>query len=113
MSKNSTFESEQLTDAVYYILLSLVEERHGYAIMKFIEDTTNKAITMGPGTLYTLLKKLVKTGLIKQLAINNDRTKKYQITPTGLLALKKEIKRRQFMVEDGMKIVYGGHCGEK
>lgn len=113
MSKSNTFETEQLTDAVYYILLSLVEERHGYAIMKFIEDTTNKAVSMGPGTLYTLLKKLVTTGFIVQMAMDDDRTKKYKITQQGLSSLKKEIKRRQYMVEDGIKIVYGGEHGQR
>ena len=32
MSKSNTMESAQLTDAMYYILLSLMIERHGYAI---------------------------------------------------------------------------------
>lgn len=54
--KNNALESEQLTDPMYYILLSLLEERHGYAIMKFIEELTNGEVSMGPGTLYTLLK---------------------------------------------------------
>lgn len=101
MSKSNTLESEQLTDSMYYILLSLLEVRHGYAIMKFIEDLTEKEMSMGPGTLYTLLKKLSKVNWIVQTSVDSDRTKAYQITPDGKEMLCKEIKRRKRMVEHG------------
>lgn len=105
MSKQNTLKTEQLTDSMYYILLSLVEERHGYAIMKFIEELTDKAIVMGPGTLYTLLKKLVAADWIQQTSVDEDRTKKYQITDTGKTVLFQELKRRKAMVEDGYRIL--------
>ena len=41
MSKSNTMESAQLTDAMYYILLSLMIERHGYAIMKHHHGSGN------------------------------------------------------------------------
>lgn len=105
MSKNNTLESEQLTDAMYYILLSLVEERHGYAIMKFIEETTRGHVTMGPGTLYTLLKKLHQAGWIEQTSGAEERQKTYKINSTGMSILKKEFERRCFMVEEGRRIL--------
>lgn len=105
MSKNDTFETEQLTDAVYLILLSLVEIRHGYAIMQFINDATNGEVSMGPGTLYTLLKKLNKANLIEQKAITTDRKKQYEITKEGKELLNKEINRRLMMVNLGLKIM--------
>lgn len=105
MSKNNTLESEQLTDAMYYILLSLVEERHGYAIMRFIENLTQNHVSMGPGTLYTLLKKLHKAEWIIQTSNEAERQKTYQISETGLLILQKELQRRRHMVEEGMRIL--------
>lgn len=105
MSKNNTLQTEQLTDSMYYILLSLVEERHGYAIMKFIEELTDKAITMGPGTLYTLLKKLCVAEWIIQTSLDDDRTKKYQISEKGREVLCQELRRRTAMVEDGYRIL--------
>ena len=36
----------QESDAMYYILLSLMIERHGYAIMKYIEELSNQSITI-------------------------------------------------------------------
>ena len=100
MSKSNTMESAQLTDAMYYILLSLMIERHGYAIMKYIEE-----LSMGPGTLYTLLKKLCRAEWILQTSVTADRTKKYQITDTGRQVLLHEVARRKRMVEDGLRIL--------
>lgn len=102
MSRSNTLESEQLTDSMYYILLSLLKARHGYAIMKFIEDLTNCEMVMGPGTLYTLLKKLTNAKWIEQvIKESHDRTKVYRITMVGREILKKEIVRRRRMVEQG------------
>ena len=106
MPKTDTFESEQLTDAVYFILLSLVEVRHGYAIMQFISEATNNRVSMGPGTLYTLLKKLDKSEWIAQKDLTSDRKKQYQITSLGMEILIKELKRRQLMVQLGENILH-------
>lgn len=105
MSKSNALESEQLTDPMYYILLSLLEERHGYAIMKFIEELTNEEVSMGPGTLYTLLKKLSKAGWIQLNSLDSDRTKVYQITEEGKHVLVREFKRRKHMVEEGARVL--------
>ena len=51
MPKQDTFETEQLTDAAFYILLALIEPLHGYAIMKYIEQMTGVPGMIGPGTL--------------------------------------------------------------
>lgn len=107
MSKNDTFESEQLTDAAYYILLSLVEKRHGYAIMQYIEKLTDGLIIIGPATLYTLLKKMNASELIEQKDLSDDRKKQYKITDKGLNLLKNEVKRRTLMANHGDKILKG------
>ena len=41
-----------LTEATYYILLSLVKPLHGYGIMQMVEEMTNGEVKLGPGTLY-------------------------------------------------------------
>ncbi|MCL2643746.1 MAG: helix-turn-helix transcriptional regulator, partial [Candidatus Bathyarchaeota archaeon] len=41
-----------LTEAVYYILLSMLEPIHGYAVMQNIEKLTNGRVNLGAGTLY-------------------------------------------------------------
>ncbi|MHB8062709.1 MAG: PadR family transcriptional regulator [Ruminiclostridium sp.] len=105
MSKSNTFETEQLTDAAYYILLSLITKRHGYAIMQYIDQLTNGLISIGPATLYTLLKKMNISGLIDQVDDLKDRKKQYQITNDGFLMLKNEIKRREKMAAHGLQIL--------
>ena len=45
---------------MHHILLSLLqEERHGYAIMQAIETLSDGAMRLGPGTLYTSIRKLL------------------------------------------------------
>lgn len=105
MSKNDTFEAEQLTDAAYYILLSLIRKRHGYVIMQYIDQLADGLIRIGPATLYTLLKKMKISGLIEQVDDLDDRKKQYQITPEGLLMLKNEIQRREKMAAHGVQII--------
>lgn len=105
MSRNNTFDAEQLTDAAYYILLSLTEEKHGYAIMQYIDELTDKAVNIGPATLYTLLKKMNSNALINQVDEVNDRKKKYKISSKGFALLKKEVVRRDRMVKHGVRIL--------
>jgi|GEM_PF-302868 len=105
MSKSNTFETEQLTDAAYYIMLSLLTERHGYAIMQYIEQLTDGEIKIGPATLYTLLKKMKDAGLIEQLEGTTERKKDYQLTATGLDLIRKEVRRRERMARDGQKVL--------
>ena len=54
-------ETEQLTDSMFYILTALTKPRHGYAIMNLIEETTDGTISIGPASMYTIIKKLLKS----------------------------------------------------
>ena len=49
-----------MTESAFYILLSLHEPRHGYAIMQHVEEITEGRIRIGPGTIYGTLSKLEK-----------------------------------------------------
>lgn len=55
---------------------------------------------MGPGTLYGLLSKLEKEGLI-ELQGRQERRKPYALTEKGRQALRREYWRLQQLVEDG------------
>ncbi len=111
MPKNDSLESEQLTDATYYILLSLVQERHGYAIMQYVNDMTENKLNLGPATLYTLLKKLDEGGYITQTS-SGDRKKTYILTDKGRELVEKELVRREKMVQHGRNVLKGdlGFC---
>ncbi len=58
-----------LTPVAFDILLALgEEERHGYAIMRDVEDRTGGAVSLYPGTLYRAIGRLVDAGFLEELA---------------------------------------------
>ena len=63
-----------LTPAVLHILLALADgEKHGYAIMREIQERTGGAIRMGPGTLYGSIQRMLKDELIAEARDPLDR----------------------------------------
>lgn len=89
-----------MTEAMYYVLLALYRPNHGYQLMQAITEVSKGRIEMGPGTLYGILTRLQKEGLI---AIQHDdgRRKTYELTNYGEIALRNEYRRLQAMIEDG------------
>jgi DNA-binding PadR family transcriptional regulator len=89
-----------LTPIAMHILLALVDRhRHGLGIAEHIEEFTSGRISLGPGTLYGTIKRLLDVGLIDDAASNPDeatvdpRRRYYHITPLGRRAL--EIETRE------------------
>ena len=89
-----------MTEAMYYVLLALMNPSHGYQLMQDIETVSRGRLTMGPGTLYGVLNRMQKDGLIA-LDAEEARRKVYRITPDGREALAAEFTRLQAMVRDG------------
>lgn len=81
-----------MSETMFFILFSLLEERHGYGIMQYVQTITNGRIVLGAGTIYQSLSKLEGDGLIA-VAREVDRKKIYQITPIGRQILTEEIAR--------------------
>ncbi|TFD94531.1 PadR family transcriptional regulator [Jeotgalibacillus sp. R-1-5s-1] len=103
MARNDVLQTGELTDTYYYILLALVEARHGYLIMKTIEELTKGSFTVGPASMYTSIKKLLSAGMIEQLEEEKDK-KTYIITEQGISLLKNDIKRREEMIQQAKTI---------
>ncbi len=75
-----------LTESTFYVLVSLVEPRHGYGIMQNVVALTGGAVRMGPGTLYGALTNLLKQGLIERAGdeeAEGERRKVYILTALG------------------------------
>ena len=89
-----------MTEAMYYILLSLLKPGHGYGMMQRIKELSAGRLEMGPGTLYGVLSRMSREGLIV-LTGEEGRRKNYAITRTGRDALLAEYRRLQQMVADG------------
>jgi DNA-binding PadR family transcriptional regulator len=94
-----------LTPATFHILLALAdEERHGYAIMQEVAERTDRAVKLGPGTLYGSLKRLLEQGLVEESderadpALDDERRRYYRITRFGLAVARAEARRLEAMV---------------
>ena len=94
-----------LTTAVLHILLSLAdEERHGYGIMREVEDRTGGEVRMGPGTLYGSIKRMLADGLIEESderpdpELDDSRRRYYRITDFGRQVAGAEAARLESLV---------------
>ena len=90
-----------LTPAVFNILLALADgEKHGYAIMREVEASTDGRVVMGPGTLYGSIKRMLQAGLIEESDGRVDpemddprRRAYYRLTGLGRRVLALEAER--------------------
>lgn len=94
-----------LTPAVLHILLALAtQERHGYGIMKQVEMDSQGKVSMGPGTLYGSLGRMIEAGLIRESdkkidpALDDERRVYYRMTDMGSKALAAELDRYRGVV---------------
>jgi DNA-binding PadR family transcriptional regulator len=95
-----------LTEAVYYILLSLLSPRHGYGIMQNAESLSGGRVKLAAGTLYGAINSLLEKGWIAALPGEKDsRKKEYLITEEGKAVLKAELTRLQELVLNGTRIM--------
>ncbi|MGI6096147.1 MAG: PadR family transcriptional regulator [Lachnospiraceae bacterium] len=98
--------NQALTEAVYYILLSLMEPMHGYGIMQNVEALSAGRVKLAAGTLYGALNTLLEKGWIIALpGSQNSRKKEYLITETGKQMVKAEIFRLQELIDNGTRIM--------
>jgi len=113
-----------LTPAVFHILLALADgERHGYAIMQEVAESTNRQINMGPGTLYGTIKRLLEAGWIEEsdrrpdANEDDERRRYYRLTGVGQRVVEAEaarynemakLVRRKRLVGKATKTIHAG-----
>ncbi|MFW9817956.1 MAG: PadR family transcriptional regulator [Candidatus Thorarchaeota archaeon] len=102
MSKNDS--TRLMTETTFYILLSLVEPLHGYALMKKVEELSEGTVTIGAGTLYGAFSTLVKERLIEIIQEDNRR-KTYYLTNKGKKVLSEQIHKFAIMAKNGRKVL--------
>jgi DNA-binding PadR family transcriptional regulator len=86
-----------LTQAGFLVLLALASgEGHGYAVMRFVEETTAGQVRLPPGTLYRTIARLLADGLVEEIegqdpkAPHDARRRYYRLTEAGRRAVKEE-----------------------
>ena len=78
-----------LTPAVFHILLALAKgDKHGYAILKEVEEQTAGEVQLSTGTLYGIIKRLLADGMIvesrhRPAEDDDQRRRYYRLTDEG------------------------------
>ena len=87
------------------LLLALGEhEQHGYGLVQSIADRTNGLVTLEPGNLYRVLKRLLADGLVAELErrpardLADERRRYYRLTALGGRVLTEELRRLEALV---------------
>lgn len=94
-----------LTEAVYYILISLYTPLHGYGVIQNVEKLSGGRLRLGAGTLYGAVNTLLSRGWIAEYGASGERGKKeYLITDSGRQAVEGEILRLRELLQNGEQI---------
>lgn len=98
-----------LTEATFYILLSLNTPLHGYGVIKKVELMTDGRLKLVSGTLYGALQKLQKHKLINLISedLSSKKKKMYVSTKIGKQLIDYEILRLDKMVKNAKNEVEG------
>jgi DNA-binding PadR family transcriptional regulator len=106
MPRRSRSSAKPLSLPVLHILLALAEgTKHGYAIKQDVEERTEGAIRLGPGTLYEAIQRLEESGLIAETApatpANGQEAQRrfYRLTERGWSTLRSEVRRLGTLVD--------------
>lgn len=107
MPKGSSEDRLPLPSASLHILLALAGgPMHGYAIMRRVDELSDGAVRMGPGTLYGSIKRMLSDGLIEECdaprdAVDDDeRRRYYRMTGLGERASVAEVARLRKLLSD-------------
>ena len=93
-----------LTPPVFHVLIALADgEKHGYAILKEVEERTGAKVQLSTGTLYAIIKRLLNDGLIQEIderpGQDDERRRYYALTSFGKKVASAEAERMQEMLE--------------
>ena len=103
-----------LSETTFLILVSLGGgPKHGYAIMKEVEDLSQGRVLLSTGTLYGAIKRLLADEWINRLDLPSDAQagrdrKSYALTPRGRKVLRAETQRLRELVEIALQRVSQG-----
>ena len=109
-----------LTPFAFQVLLALADgERHGYAIIKEVEERSGGTVKLRTGTLYTLLQRLLEERLIGEsdggladvssgapggpAARADSRRRYYRLSALGDAVLRAEAQRLEALIGDARR----------
>jgi DNA-binding PadR family transcriptional regulator len=87
------------------LLLALAEEElHGYGLVQAVASRTDGLVTLEPGNLYRVIKRLLAEGLVAEAErraapdLADERRRYYQLTALGGRVRAAEIRRLEALV---------------
>jgi len=109
MMKNKITNEEKsltLTPTIFHILVVLSGgERHGYAILREVQEIAEGKSSLGPTTLYRSIRTMLDGKLIEELderpdpESNDERRRYYRLTDLGVKVLSDEVERLESLVK--------------
>lgn len=90
---------QTLTEQMFYTLLCLKEECYGMDILDRVPAMTNQRVSVGSGTLYTLLEQFLEAEIIRETKVEGRR-RSYILTDKGKEMLEKECARLTAQLAD-------------
>ena len=92
------------TRAEFHVLLALLGgPRHGYGLMQDVDELSSGGVQIGPGTLYTAIKRLRTSGLISETDADADRRRCYKLTRKGKAVAQDEVQRMHDLMRAARK----------
>ena len=96
-----------LTPLAFQVLLALAgTERHGYGIIREVDERTDGLIKLRTGTLYTLLQRLLEESMIEEATApdgEDERRKYYRLTVFGREVLAAEARRLEALIGEARR----------
>jgi DNA-binding PadR family transcriptional regulator len=95
-----------LTPLASQVLLALADaDRHGYGIIREVDERTDGMVRIRTGTLYTMLQRLLDEKLVEESPLrpeegDDERRKYYRITDLGRAVLAAETRRLEALISD-------------
>lgn len=92
----------QITESMFYILLSTRKPNYGYGIIQEVSELTSGRVILGPGTLYGAINTLLSKKLIQLYSEEkvSRKKKEYVITELGKEAFNIEVNRLKELVKN-------------
>jgi len=88
-----------LTAAAFHVLLALADgPKHGYSILKDVDERTGGDVRLSTGTLYGLIKRFLDDELIVEMSSDDQRRRPYKLTALGRDVAEAEAARLEKMV---------------
>ncbi len=95
----------RISRTAFHVLVAIgPEERHGYAIMQEVERITDGATRLGPGGVYTTIRRLLDDGFIEESDqrpdkdLDDQRRRYYRLTGLGRSFVAAEVARLERLV---------------